>query len=142
MKRKVFLIQMLVLLFTLQNIWNVAEAACLHEMPSFQNTRVLNKMSVPSSTKNLNKFQKINDSKQDFVENKKIYDYCQKVCFNEKCQHFANSVVIQLDTLADNQFKINIRLDIIQPYWEINFYQSPYLNFVTPPPELSPLVVG
>lgn len=142
MKRNVFLMQMLILLFTLQNIWNVAEAACLHEMPSFQNTRVLNKMSVQSSTENLNKFQDLNDSKQLLVESKKISDYCQKVCFNEKCYHFANSVVIQIDPLADQQFKTNIQLDVIQPYWELNFYQSPYLNFVTPPPELSPLVVG
>lgn len=46
MKRKTFLIQILVLLFTFQNIWSVAEAACLHEMPNIPNSILSNPIDL------------------------------------------------------------------------------------------------
>ena len=136
MKRKTFLIQILVLLFTFQNIWSVAEAACLHEMPNIPN-------SILSSPIALD--EKSDSSSQALysLENyKEIYDYCQKVCFNEKCSHFSNTIVIQIDPPNDLKLKANFETGISPSYLGITFYKSPYLNQLTPPPDLPLLLVG
>lgn len=136
MQRKTFLIQILVLLFTFQNIWSVAEAACLHEMPNIPN-------SILSSPIALD--EKSDSSSQALysLENyKEIYDYCQKVCFNEKCNHFSNTIVLQIHPPDDLLFKTNFQITIIPSYLGITFYKSPVLNQLTPPPNFSPLLVG
>jgi len=136
MKRKTFLIQILVLLFTFQSIWSVAEAACLHEMSNVPNSTLIN----PSdSTELRNNTKQISDSLENYKE---IYDYCQKVCFNEKCNHFSNTIVIQIDSPDDLKLKANFETGINPSYWGITFYKSPYLNQLTPPPNLTLLSVG
>ena len=136
MKRKTFLIQILVLLFTFQNIWSVAEAACLHEMPNIPNSILSNPIDLD---------EKSDSPRQALysLENyKEIYDYCQKVCFNEKCNHFSNTIVLQIHPPDDVLFKTNFQITIIPSYLGITFYKSPVLNQLTPPPNFSPLLVG
>ena len=136
MKRKTFLIQILVLLFTFQNIWSVAEAACLHEMPNIPNSILSNPIDLD---------EKSNSPSQALysLENyKEIYDYCQKVCFNEKCSHFSITIVIQIDPPDDLKLKANFENGITPTYLGLTFYKSPYLNQLTPPPDLPLLLVG
>ena len=136
MKRKTFLIQILVLLFTLQNIWSVAEAACLHEMPNIPNSMLSKPIALDD---------KIDRSSQAFysLENyKEIYDYCQKVCFNEKCSHFSITIVIQIDPPDDLKLKTHFETVLTPSYLGRTFYKSPYLNQLTPPPDLPLLLVG
>ena len=136
MTRKIFLIQLFILLFTFQNIWSVAEAACLHEMSNDPNSRLMNPNDSTELSKNT---QQISDSLADY---NKIYDYCQKVCFNEKCNHFSNTIVLQIHPPDDLLFKTNFQITIIPSYLGITFYLSPVLNQLTPPPNFSPLLVG
>ena len=134
MKRKTFLIQIFLLLFTFQSIWNVAEAACLHEMPNV--TSFLNDPSLVQ----LN--EQRNSNKKSLLDDQKIYDYCQKICFNDRCSHLSNHIALELDTQPYDNDKPNFQVDILHARpWE-NFYQSPYLPLLAPPPELSPLLVG
>ena len=136
MKRKTFLIQILVLLFTFQNIWSVAEAACLHEMPNIPNSILSNPIDLD---------EKSNSPSQALysLENyKEIYDYCQKVCFNEKCSHFSITIVIQIDPLDDLKLKTHFETVLTPSYLGRTFYKSPYLNQLTPPPDLPLLLVG
>lgn len=134
MKRKTFLIQIFLLLFTFQSIWNVAEAACLHEMPNV--TSFLNESSLAQP------IAQSNDNKQSLVDDQKIYDYCQKICFNDRCSHLSNHIALELDTQSYYNDKLNFQVDIRHARPWANFYQSPYLPRLAPPPELSPLAVG
>jgi hypothetical protein len=136
MTRKTFLIQLLVLLFTFQNIWSVAEAACLHEMPNIPNSILSNPIALDEKTDHSSQAPY---SLENYNE---IYDYCQKVCFNEKCSHFSNTIVIQIDPPDDLNFKTHFETDIIPSYLGRTFYKSPYLNQLTPPPDLPLLSVG
>ncbi|MEG1489276.1 hypothetical protein [Acinetobacter sp.] len=134
MKKKTFLIQIFLLLFTFQSIWNVAEAACLHEMPNV--TSFLNDPSLAQP------IAQSNDNKQSLVDDQKIYDYCQKICFNDRCSHLSNHIALELDTQSYYNDKPNFQVDIRHARPWANFYQSPYLPRLAPPPELSPLAVG
>lgn len=125
---------MFLLLFTFQSIWNVAEAACLHEMPNV--TSFLNDPSLVQP--NIQR----NDNKNSLVDDQKIYDYCQKICFNDRCSHLSNHIALELDTPPYYNDKPNFQVDILQSHPWVNFYQSPYLHLLSPPPELSPLTVG
>ena len=134
MKRKTFLIQIFLLLFTFQSIWNVAEAACLHEMPNVP--LFLNEPSFTQPN------AQNNDNKQSLLDDQKIYDYCQKICFNDRCSHLSNHIALELDTQSYYNDKPNFQVDIRHARPCANFYQSPYLPRLAPPPELSPLAVG
>ena len=136
MKRKTFLIQILVLLFTFQNIWSVAEAACLHEMPNIPNSILSNPIDLDE------KSDSPSQALYSLENYKEIYDYCQKVCFNEKCNHFSNTIVLQIHPPDDLLFKTNFQITIIPSYLGITFYKPPYLNQLTPPPDLPLLLVG
>ena len=136
MKRKTFLIQILVLLFTFQNIWSVAEAACLHEMLNIPNSILSNPIDLD---------EKSDSPRQALysLENyKEIYDYCQKICFNEKCCHFSNTIVIQIDPPDVLKLKTHFETVLTPSYLGRTFYKSPYLNQLTPPPDLPLLLVG
>ena len=135
MKRKTFLIQILVLLFTFQNIWSVAEAACLHEMPNIPNSILSNPIDLDE------KSDSPSQALYSLENYKEIYDYCQKVCFNEKCSHFSNTIVIQIDPPDDLKLKANFETGITPTYLGITFYKSPYLNQLTPPPVTTGLYV-
>ena len=100
MKRKTFLIQILVLLFTFQNIWSVAEAACLHEMPNIPNSMLSSPIALDE------KSDSPSQALYSLENYKEIYDYCQKVCFNEKCSHFSNTIVIQIEP-PDDWYTLN-----------------------------------
>lgn len=69
MKRKTFLIQILVLLFTFQNIWSVAEAACLHEMPNIPNSILSNPIDLDE------KSDSPSQALYSLENYKEIYDY-------------------------------------------------------------------
>ena len=136
MKRKTFLIQILVLLFTFQNIWSVAEAACLHEMPNIPNSILSNPIDLD---------EKSDSPRQALysLENyKEIYDYCQKVCFNGKCSQFSITIVIQIDPPDDLKLKTHFETVLTPSYLGRTFYKSPYLDQLTPPPDLPLLLVG
>ena len=100
MKRKTFLIQILVLLFTFQNIWSVAEAACLHEMLNIPNSMLSSPIALDE------KSDSPSQALYSLENYKEIYDYCQKVCFNEKCSHFSNTIVIQIEP-PDDWYTLN-----------------------------------
>ena len=134
MKRKTFLIQIFLLLFTFQSIWNVAEAACLHEMPNVP--LFLNEPSFTQPN------AQNNDNKQSLLDDQKIYDFCQKICFNDRCSHLSNHIALELETQSDYNDKPNFQVDIRHALPWVNFYQSPYLPRLAPPPELSPHAVG
>ena len=134
MKRKTFLIQIFLLLFTFQSIWNVAEAACLHEMPNVP--LFLNEPSFTQPN------AQNNDTKQSLLDDQKIYDFCQKICFNDRCSHLSNHIALELETQPYYNDKPNFQVDIRHARPWVNFYQSPYLPRLAPPPELSPLAVG
>lgn len=127
MKRKTFLIQVFLLLFTFQSIWNVAEAACLHEMPNVP--LFLNEPSFTQPN------AQNNDNKQSLLDD-------QKICFNDRCSHLSNHIALELETQSDYNDKPNFQVDIRHALPWVNFYQSPYLPRLAPPPELSPLAVG
>jgi hypothetical protein len=114
----------------------VAEAACLHEMPNIPNSILSNPIDLD---------EKSDSPRQALysLENyKEIYDYCQKVCFNEKCSHFSNTIVIQIDPPDDLKLKANFETGITPTYLGITFYKPPYLDQLTPPPDLPLLLVG
>ena len=127
MKRKTFLIQILVLLFTFQNIWSVAEAACLHEMLNIPNSILSNPIDLDE------KSDSPSQALYSLENYKEIYDYCQKVCFNEKCCHFSNTIVIQIDPPDDLKLKTHFETVLTPSYLGRTFYKSPYLNQLTPP---------
>ncbi len=104
MKSKTFLIQIFLLLFTFQSIWSVAEAACLHEMPNV--TSFLNDPSLAQPN------AQSNDNKKNWVDDQKIYDYCQKICFNDRCSHLSNHIALELDTQSYYNDKPNFQVDI------------------------------
>lgn len=134
MKRKTFLIQILVLLFTFQNIWSVAEA-CLYEMPNIPNSILSNPIDLDE------KSDSPSQALYSLENYKEIYDYCQKVCFNEKCCHFSNTIVIQIDPPDDLKLKTHFETVLTPSYLGRTFYKSPYLNQLTPP-DLPLLLVG
>ena len=134
MKKKTFLIQVFLLLFTFQSIWSVAEAACLHEMPNVPS--FLNEPSFAQPN------AQSNDNKKSLVDDQKIYDYCQKICFNDRCSHLSNHIALELDTQSYYNDEPNFQVDILHARPWVNFYQSPYLPRLAPPPEVSPLAVG
>lgn len=136
MKRKTFLIQILVLLFTFQNIWSVAEAACLHEMLNIPNSILSNPIDLDE------KSDSPSQALYSLENYKEIYDYCQKLCFNEKCCHFSNTIVIQIDPPDDLKLKTHFETVLTPSYLGRTFYKSPYLNQLTPPPDLPLLLVG
>ena len=136
MKRKTFLIQILVLLFTFQNIWSVAEAACLHEMPNIPNSILSNPIDLDE------KSDSPSQALYSLENYKEIYDYCQKLCFNEKCCHFSNTIVIQIDPPDDLKLKTHFETVLTPSYLGRTFYKSPDLNQLTPPPDLPLLLVG
>jgi len=136
MKRKTFLIQILVLLFTFQNIWSVAEAACLHEMLNIPNSMLSSPIALDE------KSDSPSQALYSLENYKEIYDYCQKVCFNEKCSHFSNTIVIQIDPPDDLKLKTHFETVLTPSYLGRTFYKSPYLNQLTPPPDLPLLLVG
>lgn len=136
MKRKTFLIQILVLLFTFQNIWSVAEAACLHEMLNIPNSILSNPIDLDE------KSDSPSQALYSLENYKEIYDYCQKVCFNEKCCHFSNTIVIQIDPPDDLKLKTHFETVLTPSYLGRTFYKSPDLNQLTPPPDLPLLLVG
>ena len=136
MKRKTFLIQILVLLFTFQNIWSVAEAACLHEMLNIPNSILSNPIDLDE------KSDSPSQALYSLENYKEIYDYCQKVCFNEKCCHFSNTIVIQIAPPDDLKLKTHFETVLTPSYLGRTFYKSPYLNQLTPPPALPLLLVG
>ena len=136
MKRKTFLIQILVLLFTFQNIWSVAEAACLHEMLNIPNSILSNPIDLDE------KSDSPSQALYSLENYKEIYDYCQKVCFNEKCCHFSNTIVIQIDPPDVLKLKTHFETVLTPSYLGRTFYKSPYLNQLTPPPDLPLLLVG
>ena len=136
MKRKTFLIQILVLLFTFQNICSVAEAACLHEMPNIPNSILSNPIDLDE------KSDSPSQALYSLENYKEIYDYCQKVCFNGKCSQFSITIVIQIDPPDDLKLKANFETGITPTYLGITFYKPPYLNQLTPPPDLPLLLVG
>ena len=135
MKRKTFLIQILVLLFTFQNIWSVAEAACLHEMLNIPNSILSNPIDLDE------KSDSPSQALYSLENYKEIYDYCQKVCFNEKCCHFSNTIVIQIDPPDDLKLKTHFETVLTPSYCGRTFYKSPYLNQLTPPPDLALLQI-
>lgn len=110
MKRKTFLIQILVLLFTFQNIWSVAEAACLHEMLNIPNSILSNPIDLDE------KSDSPSQALYSLENYKEIYDYCQKVCFNEKCCHFSNTIVIQIDPPDDLKLKTHFETVLTPSY--------------------------
>ena len=136
MKRKTFLIQILVLLFTFQNIWSVAEAACLHEMPNIPNSILSNPIDLDE------KSDSPSQALYSLENYKEIYDYCQKVCFNGKCSQFSITIVIQIDPPDDLKLKTHFETVLTPSYLGRTFYKSPYLNQLTPPPDLPLLLVG
>ncbi|WP_151731355.1 hypothetical protein [Acinetobacter seifertii] len=136
MKRKTFLIQILVLLFTFQNIWSVAEAACLHEMLNIPNSILSNPIDLDE------KSDSPSQALYSLENYKEIYDYCQKICFNEKCCHFSNTIVIQIDPPDVLKLKSHFETVLTPSYLGRTFYKSPYLNQLTPPPDLPLLLVG
>ena len=136
MKRKTFLIQILVLLFTFQNIWSVAEAACLHEMLNIPNSILSNPIDLDE------KSDSPSQALYSLENYKEIYNYCQKLCFNEKCCHFSNTIVIQIDPPDDLKLKTHFETVLTPSYLGRTFYKSPYLNQLTPPPDLPLLLVG
>ena len=136
MKRKTFLIQILVLLFTFQNIWSVAEAACLHEMLNIPNSILSNPIDLDE------KSDSPSQALYSLENYKEIYDYCQKLCFNEKCCHFSNTIVIQIDPPDVLKLKTHFETVLTPSYLGRTFYKSPYLNQLTPPPDLPLLLVG
>ena len=136
MKRKTFLIQILVLLFTFQNIWSVAEAACLHEMLNIPNSMLSSPIALDE------KSDSPSQALYSLENYKEIYDYCQKLCFNEKCSHFSNTIVIQIDPPDDLKLKTHFETVLTPSYLGRTFYKSPYLNQLTPPPDLPLLLVG
>lgn len=136
MKRKTFLIQILVLLFTFQNIWSVAEAACLHEMLNIPNSILSNPIDLDE------KSDSPSQALYSLENYKEIYDYCQKICFNEKCFHFSNTIVIQIDPPDVLKLKTHFETVLTPSYLGRTFYKSPYLNQLTPPPDLPLLLVG
>lgn len=136
MQRKTFLIQILVLLFTFQNIWSVAEAACLHEMPNIPNSILASPIALDE------KSDSPSQALYSLENYNEIYDYCQKVCFNEKCSHFSNTIVIQIDPSDDLKLKAHFETGITPSYSGITFYKPPYLDQLTPPPDLPLLLVG
>ncbi|MDO7363484.1 hypothetical protein Q5X34_17655 [Acinetobacter geminorum] len=136
MKRKTFLIQILVLLFTFQNIWSVAEAACLHEMLNIPNSMLSSPIALDE------KSDSPSQALYSLENYKEIYDYCQKLCFNEKCCHFSNTIVIQIDPPDDLKLKTHFETVLTPSYLGRTFYKSPYLNQLTPPPDLPLLLVG
>ena len=136
MKRKTFLIQILVLLFTFQNIWSVAEAACLHEMTNIPNSILSNPIDLDE------KSDSPSQALYSLENYKEIYDYCQKIYFNEKCCHFSNTIVIQIDPPDDLKLKTHFETVLTPSYLGRTFYKSPYLNQLTPPPDLPLLLVG
>ena len=136
MKRKTFLIQILVLLFTFQNIWSVAEAACLHEMTNIPNSILSNPIDLDE------KSDSPSQALYSLENYKEIYDYCQKLCFNEKCCHFSNTIVIQIDPPDVLKLKTHFETVLTPSYLGRTFYKSPYLNQLTPPPDLPLLLVG
>ncbi|GAA5562268.1 hypothetical protein IC789_20595 (plasmid) [Acinetobacter seifertii] len=136
MKRKTFLIQILVLLFTFQNIWSVAEAACLHEMLNIPNSILSNPIDLDE------KSDSPSQALYSLENYKEIYDYCQKICFNEKCCHFSNTIVIQIDPPDVLKLKTHFETVLTPSYLGRTFYKSPYLNQLTPPPDLPLLLVG
>lgn len=136
MKRKTFLIQILVLLFTFQNIWSVAEAACLHEMLNIPNSILSNPIDLDE------KSDSPSQALYSLENYKEIYDYCQKLCFNEKCSHFSITIVIQIDPPDDLKLKTHFETVLTPSYLGRTFYKSPYLNQLTPPPDLPLLLVG
>ncbi|WP_151789927.1 hypothetical protein, partial [Acinetobacter seifertii] len=73
---------------------------------------------------------------------KEIYDYCKKICFNEKCCHFSNTIVIQIDPPDVLKLKTHFETVLTPSYLGRTFYKSPYLNQLTPPPDLPLLLVG
>ena len=127
MKRKTFLIQILVLLFTFQNIWSVAEAACLHEMTNIPNSILSNPIDLDE------KSDSPSQALYSLENYKEIYDYCQKLCFNEKCCHFSNTIVIQIDPPDVLKLKTHFETVLTPSYLGRTFYKSPYLNQLTPP---------
>ena len=136
MKRKTFLIQILVLLFTFQNIWSVAEAACLHEMLNIPNSMLSSPIALDE------KSDSPSQALYSLENYKEIYDYCQKLCFNEKCSHFSNTIVIQIDPPDNLKLKTHFETVLTPSYLGRTFYKSPYLNQLTPPPDLPLLLVG
>ena len=118
MKRKTFLIQILVLLFTFQNIWSVAEAACLHEMLNIPNSILSNPIDLDE------KSDSPSQALYSLENYKEIYDYCQKVCFNEKCCHFSNTIVIQIDPPDDLKLKTHFETVLTPSYLGRTFYKS------------------
>lgn len=136
MKRKTFLIQILVLLFTFQNIWSVAEAACLHEMLNIPNSILSNPIDLDE------KSDSPSQALYSLENYKEIYDYCQKICFNEKCCHFSNTIVIQIDPPDVLKLKTHFETVLTPSYLGRTFYKSPYLDQLTPPPDLPLLLVG
>ncbi|WP_422505410.1 hypothetical protein, partial [Acinetobacter sp. JADD-285] len=131
-----FLIQILVLLFTFQNIWSVAEAACLHEMLNIPNSILSNPIDLDE------KSDSPSQALYSLENYKEIYDYCQKICFNEKCCHFSNTIVIQIDPPDVLKLKTHFETVLTPSYLGRTFYKSPYLNQLTPPPDLPLLLVG
>ena len=102
MKRKTFLIQILVLLFTFQNIWSVAEAACLHEMPNIPNSILSNPIDLDE------KSDSPSQALYSLENYKEIYDYCQKVCFNEvnyMCSVFAPLLIEEINLYSATLLK-------------------------------------
>ena len=116
MKRKTFLIQILVLLFTFQNIWSVAEAACLHEMTNIPNSILSNPIDLDE------KSDSPSQALYSLENYKEIYDYCQKVCFNEKCSHFSNTIVIQIDPPDDLKLKTHFETVLTPSYLGRTFF--------------------
>lgn len=127
-------------LFTFQSIWSVADAACLHEMPDAVDRNALldsDATAVQQIYPDETSLQSAPSILQS--ENLKIRDYCQKVCFNEKCNHFTNHFALDLEQRAQHSL-IRSSFVAAQPtfVWS-NFYQSPDLTRLSPPPEQTPL---
>lgn len=130
MRRSAVLMTVLLSLFMFQSIWNVAAAYCGHENTSKQLIATVNHFGHHS----LDDTQEQSNLKQDLADDTTLLSSQDHHDHLPSCFH----VVVLAAEQQLNQ-PILYEHELKQQYDWSNFYQSPYLTGLNPPPVLTPL---
>ncbi|WP_216077120.1 cation efflux protein, CzcI-like [Acinetobacter sp. Ac_3412] len=131
MQRSTVFVTVLLSLFMFQSFWNVAAAFCAHETVSEYST--------------LNHFghhvaEQTNSSEQGAVFDKVAADLPMPLSLQDHHDHLPSCFHV---VVAEVQQRVNEPMlhsqDVEQKYYWSNFYQSPHLSGLNPPPLSTPL---
>lgn len=138
MKRSRIFITVLFSLFIFQSLWNVAAAFCIHEnsQTSQNSSHFGHHISVNIHSHESNSTA---DSTKDTSNDHSQNQYPQ-IQLDDHTDHLPSFAHFMLLEFRNEMSQIISVYSHKKPYFDWhNLYQSPFLAFLTPPPNLTPL---